>query len=374
MDDSQFERMPNPFSPFAQERTHRRRHLLSTAKLLLVTVALFALASAGQAYLHRAKLTGLLADFAHSGKHEKIGQLEQMRASGAVGIPGIVAAVGDRSDDVSIHACEMLCEMGPQWNTLPTDQRVACQKAFADALAELSEKLAASSGSEALEDPRLQRAESLARQAVCQWMPLEGATPNDSSGQSEVAGTLTEIIARFPADPEVTANARDASKSPLPIELTSTDAASWTDWPPTSTAPKLYRRSVATLDVTTEQAPALGQWSSDAVPSVQRAADEDPADRDESAERDDADVQLVKPNYRTAVSLDESPRRVPGGTTVNVQYWVTQLKSPSRHVRLRAVTELGRRQDAEAMSALRDHLPNESDHGVAFRIRQIFED
>ena len=343
MDDSEFGRMPNPFSPFAQDRSQRRQHLMSTAKLLLITVGLFVVASACQAYLHRAKLATLLREFSHSSKPEKQQQLQQLEESGADGVAGIVAAVGDSEDDISAEAADRLMVMGQRWLALPSDQQRAYQEVFAEALAELASQL------DDPNDARFQRVQSLARQAVSQWMPLQTDSDATSADQNAVFATLSKVISGAESKGLPIAESAHVIDAPLPIDVASTGAATWTDWPPTSSTPKLYRRSVATLDVTSPSTAVLGQ--------VQPASS--------TAVTETETAQIVKPSYRTATSVDEPPMRIPGGTTANTDYWITQLGSPSRHVRLRAVTELARRDDIRASEALRDHLPDESDHGVA---------
>jgi hypothetical protein len=155
--------------------------------------------------------------------------------------------------------------------------------------------------------------------------------------------------------------------SPLPVELTGPQSASWTDWPPTPLAPRLYRRSVATLNVEDEPTVVLsqlGEPESDTLKQSSRANDSD----------GESDARIVKPSYRPVGTLREQPMRVPGGTTETADYWIAQLDSPSRHVRLRAVTELARRGDAACRQALREQLAEENDHGVAFRIRSFLDE
>ena len=139
-----------------------------------------------------------------------------------------------------------------------------------------------------------------------------------------------------------------------PIDLVDNAGAGWTDWPPTSTTPSLYRRSVATLN-------------SDPHPTVVlRQTDEN----DTGA---DAEARLLKPAFRPAATLADQSQQ---GKRVDMQstsYWITQLESASRLVRMRAVMELGTRGNEQAISALRSHLKTESDHTVAFRIRQRLE-
>ncbi len=366
MDDSEFQRMPNPFSPFAQEHAHRRRNLFSSVKLLLAAVALFAVATASQAYLHRARLTELVGEFSRGSKAEKFERLEQLRSSGAEGIAGLVAALGDQDADVAEQAFGILMEAGPRWGTLPLDQRRGYQATFAAALLQLAETMDRDKEMDRDNDPKTERVQTLARQAISQWLAVDPASPDDDRHQV-IRKMLAEVLQHGQSAALAQRDAETLEQGPLPIEWADGDAASWTDWPPTPLAPKLYRRTVATLDVTDQPAVVLSQFeepAADVGRQPTRPSDDQPA----------AEARIVKPSYQPADSLREQPLRVPGGTTETADYWVAQLDSPSRNVRLRAVTELARRGDAACRRALREHLAGEPDHGVAFRIRKVLDE
>lgn len=359
MDDSEFQRMPNPFSPFAQDQADRRRNLFGTFKLLFAAIALFALATASQAYLHRARLASLIGDFAQGSTAEKFDRLEQLHASGRDGIAGLVAAVGDPNEDVSAKAAGILIETGQRWSTLPLEQQRSHQVVFAESLLRLVDEL------DAIDDPRFTRAQSLAQHAVSQWLvPAQGSGLKTDEQHGAICAMLAKVL-NCGQESTTAAQSPMVADDPLPIELAGSQAASWTDWPPTPLAPQLYRRPVATLDVPDQPAVVLSQLAEPTSPDSVEAA---------IADSDPLEPRIVKPSYQPTTSLNEQPMRVPGGTTATLSYWARQLESPSRNVRLRAVTELSRRGDAQCLEALRNHLSNEPDHGVAFRIRQVLDE
>jgi hypothetical protein len=140
-----------------------------------------------------------------------------------------------------------------------------------------------------------------------------------------------------------------AADEPLPIDSVDIAAARWTDWPPTSSTPTLFRRDVATIDAIGDPNVVLRQT-------------------DHSDQPDPSEPRLLRPTLRPASTLAEQSKHI---TDVqSTSYWIAQLDSPSRLVRMKAVTELGNHGDRHAIKALRNHLNTESDHSVALLIRK----
>ena len=342
MDDSELERTPNPFSAFAESRVHSRRNLASTAKFLICSIALFCVVTVGQVYFQRARLAEIVNSFSGSTTAEKVEHLQQLQASGVTGIDGIVAAIADEQPEVSALAVNLLSEMNHQWMTLPTEQLSERRCVFADSLVKVSKQIGDKT------DPRWASVQSLARRAAQDLIDSADAV------NEQTYETLMRIIASDSGEPFDPPQRDIAVAKPLPIDLVDHAAAGWTDWPPTSTTPALYRRSVATLNSDPHSTAILRQTDGN----------------DTSA---DAEARLVKPAFRPAATLADQAQRGKRGDMQSTPYWITQLESASRLVRMRAVTELGTRGDEQAISALRSHLKTESDHTVAIRIRQRLE-
>ncbi|WP_147866619.1 HEAT repeat domain-containing protein [Stieleria maiorica] len=362
MDDDELERTPNPFSAFAESRNQTRRHFASTAKYLIGAFVLFGIVTAGQVYLQRARLAEIISGFSQLSTAEKLDQLQRLQASGVDGIPGIVAAVVDEKPEVSARSAELLQDLSRQWVTLPADQLAQRRFIFADQLAAVSGKLTD------FRDPRWIHVQDLARLAardlidsgcaendatyrrLMQVIAIEIAPPLNPSAQDALAQekSATDMSA---GETTAAGSSRDsiaAADQPLPIDLADNAAAGWTDWPPTSTTPTLYRRTVATLDPMDRSEVMLQQAAESNATAIPEA-------------------RLLKPRFKPAATLvDQSKQRLTNDTE-STSYWITQLGSPSPFVRKGAVTELGKRGDAASLAALRGHFQRETDP----KIRQL---
>lgn len=338
MDDSELERIPNPFSAFAESRDQSKRHFFATVKYLLIAIVLFTVVTVGQVYLHRARLAKLLNGFSSGTTADKLEQLQQLQSSGVDGLPGIVAAVADEKLEVSAAATEMLVDWNRQWITLPAQQMAEARFVFADQLALVSTKVLDPT------DPRFDRIQDLARLAARDLID-SGCSEDDTTYLR-----LMEVIAIEPSSQVSASPENVADESPLPIELVENAGASWTDWPPTSTTPTLYRREVATLDSMDSSAVILQQ----------------PTGGDRSG---GGDARLLKPKFHPAATLVEQSNRPRPLEVESTSYWVTQLKSGSPLVRMGAVTELARSGSRQGTEALEAQLRIEPD----FKIRQQIE-
>lgn len=349
MDDSELERTPNPFSAFADSRPQSRRNLAAAAKLLLAAIAIFCVVVISQVYLQRARLTDILNGFSTQSTNQKLDHLRHLQASGVEGIRGIVAAIADDQPEVSSSAVEMISELNHDWTTLPTDQMRECRLAFADALVKVSKQI------DDPADPRWARIHTLARLAAEDLIGLPDAE-NEAAFRS-----LMQIIGDDSKDSIALHSQSVATAQPLPMDWVEQTGTDWTDWPPASLAPTLYRRKVATLRSDNEPS-VLSQQADDADHSSVSAA------------------RLLKPTFRPAATLADHAQQtqssdvqssdVQSSNVQSTEYWITQLESLSRLVRLQAVTELGVRGDQQAIRALRTHQKTESDPTVALRIRK----
>jgi hypothetical protein len=343
MDDSELERIPNPFSAFAESRGQTRRSFVSAGKLLLYAIALFGIVMFGQVTLQRAKLAGIIDAFTDQTTTEKLLHLRKLQASdGTSAISGIVSAIADDQPTVSALAAELMLELNQQWMALPTEQLIERRAVFVDALVELSGQITDTT------DPRWTRMQTLARCAA------QNLIDSADGGQDPSARALMRLLADGSPDPTDRPDDALAVSDPLPVDLVDGAGASWTDWPPTSSTPTLYRSTVATLDA--DRAPTV---------VLQQPA--------ESVSSGDRGARLLRPQFRPAATLADQARQRQPNDARSTAYWIAQLESGSRLVRMRAVTELGARNDQQALSALRSHVDTETDQSVAHLIRQRLE-
>ncbi|QDV46493.1 hypothetical protein Enr13x_64020 [Stieleria neptunia] len=343
MDDYELERTPNPFSAFAESRNQSRRHFASTAKYLTFAFVLFGIVTAAQVYLQRARLAEIVSGFSQLTTAEKLAQLERLKTSGIDGIPGIVAAIADEKPEVSARSAELLEDLSRQWMTLPSEQLAERRFIFADQLAAVSGTISDA------QDPRWIRVQELARLAARDLLD-SGCAENDATYRRLMQVIATESTA--PGHPPRDAIAETGQ--PLPIDLVDHEAAGWTDWPPTSTTPTLYRRTVATLDPIEPSDVVLNQ----------------PADNEGSVR---SDARLLKPRFRPATTLADQTKQRKTGDVDSTSYWIAQLQSPSPFVRKGAVTELAKRGDRSSLAALRQHFQHESDETIRQQIHSRLE-
>ncbi|MCO8122699.1 hypothetical protein NHH03_13205 [Stieleria sp. TO1_6] len=358
MDDSELERMPNPFSTFADSRAKSRKNLFSAVKFLGLAVLLFCAVTFGQVHWKQLRVSQLLDRFQSRSAGEKLAGLRQLQASGAAGIDGIVAAVADDNPQVSKLAAETLSEMKKQWLTLPTSQRTKCRQRLSQSLARVCNQL------DQKNDHRWPRLQQLAQ--ACAQELLESA-PGADSGTLSAADqqsyqTLMQIVANAAAPALPVAQ---ATTGPLPIDSLAGAGTHWTDWPPTSSAPTLFRRSVTTLSAVEPQQVVLSQ--------TEQPQTEQPQPGQAPSHQDQPEPELVRPQFQAAATLAEQTRQQESSSVQSTEYWIAQLQSTSRRVRLHAVVQLGQRDDPHAIRALRDQLRVETDHTVAFRIRERLE-
>lgn len=350
MDDSELERTPNPFSAFAQTRAQSRRHLAASAKLLLFAIGLFCVLTVGQVYLHRAKLSGIVERFSQGSPAEKLQHLEQLHASDVDGIVGLVAALSDEKPEVSEMAADMLADFNRKWTTLPAEMAAERRSVFADSLATVASKLDDKS------DARWIRVQTLAHRAA---QDLIDASCGDDDPTYRA---LMTVIAADGARPIDAVPDRDAGDRPLPIDLVDQAGSSWTQWPPTqwpptsntptSNTPTLVRRQVATLGTMDDEQQVVLNQIDTAESEMENAA------------------TLLRPRIRPAATLADQSRQAAEVVSHSTSYWMTQLASGSRWVRMQAVAELVKRGDDQAISALRVHLESERDAEIVSRIHQ----
>lgn len=342
MDDSELQRTPNPFSAFAETRVQSRRHLAASAKLLLFAIGLFCVLTVGQVYLHRAKLSGIVEGFSQGSPAEKLQSLDQLYASDVDGIAGLVAALSDQKPEVSAMAADRLADLNRQWTTLPAEMAAERRSVFADSLATVASKLDDKS------DARWTRIQTLAHRAA------QGLIDASCGDDDPAYRALMKVIAADGSRPIDAVPERPAGDRPLPIDLVDHAGSSWTQWPPTSTTPTLVRRQVASLGTMEDQNHVVLNQIDTAVSEMENGA------------------TLLRPRIRPAATLADQSRQAAEVESHSTSYWTAQLDSGSRWVRLQAVTELVKRGDDQAISALRMHLENERDTEIVSRIHQHF--
>jgi hypothetical protein len=373
MDDLDFQNTPNPFSAFAQSQQQSRRSLRSAAKLLGISLVLFAILVTGQETWKRLRVESWTTSFPRKSVDEKLDMIDRLRAAGLPGIRGLVLAVSDPDPEVAKKAYHAVESMRQEWTTQPAADVRRRRLELARCLAEAVPAENASPGGK----PRADDAQSARPDHVPNaWIrQLADAVAADSStGGFEASDDATTEKMRIAVEEMMNANTTSTSETSMdsqprdphsiPRDAVELTQNAWTDWPPTeieSATPKLYQPEVSRIDVTDEPQNIHAQ--------VKSTADSN------------AGIKLLKPRIATAQTLAEiksSPETsaFTDQPDSNREHWIAQLRSPSRLVRLRAITELraaveqGTDPDAATVRALKDQLAEESDSTVADRLQQ----
>ncbi|KAA5545177.1 hypothetical protein FYK55_05745 [Roseiconus nitratireducens] len=411
MDDFDFNRTPNPFSVFADERERSRRSLLSAVRFLMVVIVLSAAAGLGHHCWQRFQVQRLSRDFASQDVNEKLDGLRQLGAYDAVGIETVVLAVADESPQVSELAFQLTNQSLKSWTTLPaetvTKRRTALVAAIERACLQLGTQTS---------DERSRRLQRLGQTLVEDLLAeidsgaasgLEGADEKEMATLDRARAIVAGDWSRTGTGPSPAASRDDVAeaglkrlpsvalspaKRPLPLDSMGEAGASWSQWPPeagATGAPRLYRANVTTLRPLAADDVILSQAAAPA------------ADHSRPKERFDAPsptigtalpstgkpAKIVKPGFHATVPEATSPRTTesrsgdPNAVTAtkgvdaagDATSPADRLNSPSRFDRMRAVAELAGQGDPESERLLRQRLKSESDQTVALRIRKVLE-
>lgn len=361
MDDAEFDRIDNPFAAFADRSGQTRRSVVSTCKFLALTVALFAIVTAAQAYLHQYRISSLVDGFADQSRTEKMATLRSLQAAGPDGIAGLTAALADKDPGVAELAGELICDLERGWTTLPALRQERFRQSLAESLASVANGLSPD------DSIGRQRIERLARRQSEKWMSTLASNQTTSPAQTETLRTLLAIIGETPARSPTNSPAGGMSNlnSPLPLDQVAAGQEHWTDWPPRSETPKLYRPQITTLQP--QSSVVLAQASTDV------GATSDPAVTLAGAEMQtqsaSPSAELLRPTVAAVSRLRDRDDLEHLAPEEAVAVWTGQLASPNRFLRKQAVHELLKLNNPAAAAALRNHLPN-ADPGVASMIRR----
>ena len=361
MDDTEFDRIDNPFAAFADRSGQTRRSVVSTCKFLALTVALFAVVTAAQAYLHQTRINSLVDGFADQSRTEKMATLRSLLAAGPDGIGGLTAALADEDPSVAELAGELICDLERGWTTLPALRQERLRQSLAESLADVANGLPAD------DSIGRQRIERFARRQSEKWMSTLASNPTTAPAKAETLRTLLSIIGEHPTRSQaiLPAGGLSIGNSPLPLDQATAGREHWTDWPPRSETPKLYRPQITAIPP--QSSVVLAQ------PSTHMDSTDDQAVTAAGAEMQmqaaSPDAELLRPTVAAVNRLRdrENLEHLTPGQAVAV--WTRQLSSPNRFLRKQAVQELLKLNTPAAATALRDHLPD-ADPGVASMIRR----
>ncbi|MEO1618614.1 MAG: hypothetical protein AAFV88_22380 [Planctomycetota bacterium] len=334
MEDDKFDGMENPFSIFTQSHQQNRKNLVGTLKTFFGVFALIGLITVLQIYRSRSDISRFVSGFGDQGLSEKLARLEQWQPSENGSLVPLVAALADPQPQVRELASERIKQSWSSWRTLPPSEITRRREICAVALSKVAPHLPESA------EPNFQKTvETLAGDLA--WTGLA-----DSPRATQV---LSSLLLSFNDSDPAPDSVRDASNlASQPVHLPDSDAAAWTDWPPTTTTPRLYRPRAVVASV--------AQNPGGASPSPERHTLEPVLGQ--HAEFESPNESNVRPSQ--AAAIDDAIHKNP---------YASALGHPSRRSRLWAVAELAEDGNAEAQVLLERRLLVEEDPIVSYRIR-----
>ena len=338
MDDREFDRLPNPFAPFANEKRQSKQDLVSALKWFALVTVLFVIVTAGQHYFRRFRQSGLVAAFDRADSQQKIQQLARFAQSSNDPIGNITAALGDPDANVSNAAANLLSGMRHQWSTLAPDEACYRRKRFAAELDKVISQI------DTRDDRRLAPIRTLAHLVAQDMIGTDGVDDRESY---QILMRAMSVGKLEPSDEQVSTIAR----RPIPMDSVGEIPASWTDWPPPSTQSSDSRSHQTVLSIE-GQSPILGQVDSQAASTG-------------------LEPRLIRPTIdlepQTESAIKQDAAAKPVGQAA-LGHWIRELNSPSRLARLKAVNELAEIGNDSALVALRMRLQIESNSTVVDQI------
>ncbi|MDM4014426.1 HEAT repeat domain-containing protein [Roseiconus lacunae] len=360
MDDRDLDRMPNPFSPFADEGRRSRATFVSTLKWLVIAVVMFGVVSYGQRRLRKLQLDDLkqfLDDGGQAASTDPLHKIETLE-SDSDKAELLVKAMCSDDTALSTLASERLFELNVGWTTVPTDIQVRQRSELARHLTE------ALSSRENMPVHVQKHARTIA-QAVFEDLieSPEGLNDELLKSRKSAIEAIAMVLDHDMRPSEVVRTVRESH--PQSSMISQTDS-SWTDWPPTSsTTPTIYRKQVASLDHAASSDVVLRQASGNDVAASRHHASQ---------------PRLVRPTVATSPNDNEndtqSSQREQDVRGDQIRQCYEELANPSRLVRLAAVVKLSKIDDPRVCDCLRAHLRDreERDVKVAHLIRNILDE
>ncbi|OYP28857.1 hypothetical protein [Rhodopirellula sp. MGV] len=360
MDQRDLDRMPNPFSPFAEESKRSRETVTSTVKWLLIAVVMFVAVTYAQTRLEKFRVAVIDDQLASNASGD--GQLDAEGEQSALRKIDQIENDHDKVD-LLIHAlcCEdialskesagRLFELNSQWTTIPVARQIERRSYLARKLTSaLTEHLAMSQSEHVCLHAR-QVARAIFEDLV--------ESPDGLSDENDAARLTAMKAVSVLLETQLTEKPMAIASHPESM-VAKTDA-SWTDWPPAP--PKIYRKQVASLKSVEQPAVVLSQLG--------------------ESEANQPEPRLVRPTMQTSSTpstihaINEGSQEsdsIRSPEQIQIQRYVDLLASRSRWDRLEAVASLAKLNTPQVVQILRRHVEGEQDLKVANLIRNYLDE
>ncbi|MCC9601869.1 hypothetical protein LOC67_15010 [Stieleria sp. JC731] len=359
MDDRDLDRMPNPFSPFAEEGKRSRETFVSTAKWLLIAILMFVGLTFAQKHSQKLRVADLLSQFDLTddpNAGDSLSKIDTVKDD-TDKTKLLVKALCSENEATCKEAARRLFELNSQWTTIQTDEqlRLRCNLA--------RELTASMMGRESDTRHHQDHAQQVARAVFEQLVETPpGIDAEQNQSRMMAIDAIAMLLQNNNADTasvataDKTESSSDSMATP-PTMLSQTDT-NWTDWPPTS--PTIYRKQVTSLNKVNQPAVVLNQVS------------DEPNDRRTAA-------VLVRPSIGASSPQQDTPEETASDQreqeyqNARIDYWAKMLSRQSRLDRMEAVTTLSKIAHPRVARILSSHIVNERDPHVAKLIRNYFE-
>lgn len=419
---------PNPFAFAAQRsRPKRGKALLSSLKFLFVVAVVLAATMVLGSHSRRWLVSRIANDFGTLSETEKQLRLTQLNALGVSAIDSMVGILCDEDDSVARTAYDMLRTQQNDWNLLDRAVAIKRNKMLVDAMDAIAPQI---------KDDRTVWTTGLLQQSIALSVNRQDApskelyaaatTMLDRMALSERSGPsiLVEDVGDFDSPRPLTVRSE-----PLPVPA-SESLDDWTQWPPVENAPAVvYRSSASTLQPVPEgEQIAFGDVNASATELPYVAAET--VQIKKATPKFASGVPQTQAEVRPVAMLVESPletydtksviywlgnshqplrsaakdelirrglseeeigiaTRIAAGDvqtkldlvdfivrngTLDPRPWLLLLMNdPSRDVKLKTVAVLATIKDPAVENELRNHIVDEPDPTVAFRIRRLLD-
>ena len=371
----------NPFSAFAQSQNRSRKSLISAIRLLVAAMVGFVVVAVGNVWWQQQRVDSLIDGFPLQSHDEKLRRLDQLTENRTQSVGALVAAIADTDDEVSERAFEVLCEMRKGWPALPDQDVVEQRSELADALAVSIARLTGTP--QRMQAQRMRTlAHLLAEDILASSSQIDPATETPQAEVTQAYYTAVDVATpkaqvNQNRQPELHQPATEVNRAiivpvnrwrePLPIHAVERSGFRADEQPSNekTLTPQLYRRTVATVSESSKHANVLAQ--------IGAGADE-LMDAPQNVSLTVEETELIKPMKQLVETFAPQDTVSVTHEGDSSSYWLAQLASESKFVRLRAVSELTKHMNDEIESELRAYLPDENDTIVAYRIRRAVSD